>query len=104
MALGDLLGDPVGGKEQSCLRERSFQTQRTLSGSLWHDHFDKRDKELECLRRLARDLELEARGRCWRRDHKECTKGSTSVRGGYGKVSHQSDSHQHQDWSREYID
>ena len=50
------------------------------------NHFDKRDEELkqkdeelECLRRLVRDLELEARGRRRKRDHEERREGSTSV-------------------------
>jgi len=64
----------------------------------------KRDEELERLCRLVRDLKLEARGRCRRRDRKERADGSTSVRGGYGEVSHQSDSHRHRDRSREYAD
>ena len=54
--------------------------------------------------RLVRDLKLEARGRRWRRDYKECAEGLTSVRGGYGEVSHQFDSHRHLDRSREYAD
>ena len=50
-------------EERSGLREGSYQTHRTISGALGHGQFDERDKELERLRKLVRDLELEARGR-----------------------------------------
>ena len=63
---------------QSRLGEGSFQTYRTMSGASGRNHFDRRDEELEQkdeelkhLCRLVRDLELEARGRHGRRDHKE---------------------------------
>ena len=46
------------------------------------------DKELEHLRRLVRDLELEARGRHLRKDHEEREEGLASVGGRYGEVSH----------------
>ena len=69
-----------------------------------HERFDRRDEELEHLRRLVRDLELEARGRRRGRDHEEHADGSTSVGGGYGEGSHQSGSHRHWDPSREYVD
>ena len=119
VALGDLLGDPVGGKEgrkgvkigsmsrgekQSGFGERSFQTHQTLSGASGHERFDKKDEKLECLHRLVRDLELKARGKRRRRDRKELAKGSANVKGGYGEMSHQSSSHRHQDRSREYAD
>lgn len=68
-----------------------------------HEHFVERDEELECLRRLVRDLELEARGRRRRKDCEERAEGSTSVDGHYGKGSHQSGSHRHRDQSREYV-
>ena len=49
-----------------------------MFGALRCNRFDRRDEELEqrdeelkCLRRLVRDLELEARGRRRRRDHEE---------------------------------
>ena len=55
---------------QSGLGEGSFQTYRTMSGVLGRNRFDRRDEEhdqrdeeLECLCRLVRDLELQARGR-----------------------------------------
>jgi len=58
-----------------------------VSGASRRNHFNRRDEELEqrdeklkCLRRLVRDLELEARGRCRRRDHEELQEGSASVR------------------------
>ena len=56
------------------------------------------------MHRLVKDLELEARDRRRRRDHEERAEGSTSVRGGYGEVSHQFSSHRHQDQSQEYAD
>ena len=34
-----------------------------MSGAFGHGQYDERDKELERLRRLVRDLKLEARGR-----------------------------------------
>ena len=61
---------------QSGLGEGSFQTYRTMFGALGCDRFNKRDEklnqrgeQLECLRRLMRDLELQARGRRQRKDH-----------------------------------
>jgi len=51
---------------------------RTMSDASGRNHFDRRDEELEQrdeeldrLHRLVRDLELEAKGRCRRRDHEE---------------------------------
>ena len=49
--------------KQSGLGEGSYQTHRTISGASGRGCFDERDEELERLRRLVRDLELEARGR-----------------------------------------
>ena len=46
----------------SDLGEGSYQTHLTISGASGHGQFDERDEELERLRRLVRDLELEARG------------------------------------------
>ena len=87
---------------QSSLGERLFQTYRTMSGTSRRNHFDRRDEELERrdeelkrLRRLVRDLELEARGRCRRRDHKERGERPTSVGGHHGTGSHQSESLRH---------
>ena len=77
---------------QSSLEEGLFQTYRTMYHALGCNHFDKRDEELERLHRLVRDLELEARGRCWKRDHKEREEGSVSIRGRYGARSHRSGS------------
>ena len=80
-----------------------------MSGALGHNYFDRRgkeleqrDEELECLRRLVRDLELEARGRRWRRDCEEQGEGSTSVGVHCGGGSHQFGSHRHQDHLWEY--
>ena len=107
MVLGDLLGDLLREKEgkrredrkheqeeeQSNLGVGSYQTHRTISGALGRERIDGRDEELEHLRRLVKDLELEARGRRRRRDHVECAEGSASVGGCYGEGFHQSDSH-----------
>ena len=41
----------------------SYQIHRTISGALRHEQFEERDQEMERLRRLMRDLELEAKGR-----------------------------------------
>ena len=77
------------------LGEGLFQTYRTMSGASGHNRFDKKDKELkrkdeelERLRRLVRDLELEVRGRHQRRDHEERGEGSASVKGCYRAWSH----------------
>ena len=82
-----------------------------MSDASGRNHFDRRDeelkqkdKELGRLRRLVRDLELEERGRCWRRDHEERREGSTSVGDHPGARSHKSESHQHRDCSWEYAD
>ena len=91
---------------QSGLGERSFQTYRTMSDASGCNRFDRRDeelkqkdKELGRLRRLVRDLELEARGRRRRRDHEERREGSASVGDHPGARSHKSESHQHRDCS-----
>ena len=55
-------------EERFGLGERSYQTHRTMSGASGHGQFDERDKELKWLRRLVRDLGLEARGKRQRRD------------------------------------
>ena len=77
-----------------------------MSGALGHRRFDKRNEELEHLRRLVRDLELEARGRHRRRDRDDCEEGSVNVGGHYGAKSYQFGSHQHRDHSHshEYAD
>ena len=82
-----------------------------MSSASKHNHFDRRDEErerrdeeLECLRRLVRDLELEARGRRGRRDRRERKEGSTSMRARYRAGSYQSESHQHLDCLLEYAD
>ena len=58
-----------------------------MSNASRHERFDKRNEELERLRRLVRDLELEARGRHRRRDREKHAKGSASVGGSYGEAS-----------------
>ena len=54
----------VRGEEESSLGEGSDQTHRTMLRASGHGQRDGRDRELEWLRRLVMDLELEARGRC----------------------------------------
>ncbi|XP_075661761.1 uncharacterized protein LOC142631475 [Castanea sativa] len=54
--------------EESGLGEGSFQTLRTASGASDCKRLDRRDRELERLRGMVRDLELQARGRRRRRD------------------------------------
>ena len=54
-------------EERSSLGEGLYQTHQTMSGASRHRQFDERDEELEWLCRLVRDLELEARGRHWRK-------------------------------------
>ena len=56
------------------------------------------------MRRLVRDLELEARGWRHRRDCEERVKGYASVGGGYRETFHQSGSHRYRDQSQEYAD
>ena len=77
-----------------------------MFGALGRNCFDRRDEELKQrdeelkhLRRLVRDLELEARDRHRRRDHEERGEGSASVRGHRGVGSHQSESYRHRDHS-----
>ena len=66
-------------EDHSGLGEGSLHTYRSMSGAFGHERFDRRDEELEHLRRLVRDLELEVRGRRWRRDLEKHVEGSTSV-------------------------
>ena len=67
--------------------EGSLHTYRSMSNASRHERFDRRNEELERLRRLVRDLELEARGRHRRRDREKHAKGSASVGGSYGEAS-----------------
>ena len=55
-------------EERSGLGEGWYQTHRTISDASGHRQFDERDKELERLRGLVRNLEFEAKGRTQRRD------------------------------------
>ena len=77
------------------LGEGSFQTYRTMSGASGRNRFNRRDEELEqrdeeleCLRKLVRDLKLQARGRCQRRDNKDRRERSASVKDHRGAGSH----------------
>ena len=82
-----------------------------MSGVSGSNRFDRRDEELEKmdeelehLRRLVRDLELQARGRRQRREHGERRERSDSIGNHHGTWSHQSGSHRHRNHSREYAD
>ena len=55
-------------EEQSGLREGSYQTLQTVSGTTGRGRFEERDREVELLRRLVRDFELKARNKHQRRD------------------------------------
>ena len=67
--------------EYSSPGEGSSQMYRSMSDVPEHEHRDRRDQDLEHLRRMVRDLELELRGRCRRRNHDEHVEGTVSVRG-----------------------
>ena len=79
-------------EEQSDLGEGSYQTHRTMFGASKHGQYDERDEELEWLRRLMRDLELEARGGHQRRDRDNREGKSNSGENRYGIGSNQSGS------------
>ena len=96
--------DHEQGEEQFGLGDGSFQTYRTMSGAFGHECPDRRDEELKRLRRLVRELELEARGRRRKRNHKEHAEGSRSVGSGHREAFYQFGSHRHREWSREYVD
>ena len=51
-------------EEQSGLREGSYQTLQMVSGTMGHNQYEERDQEIERLRRLVRDFELEERNWC----------------------------------------
>ena len=66
---------------------------RTMSSASGHRRFDERDKELEHLCRLVRDLELELRGKRRSRNRDDQEERSGSGGGRYRARSHQSGSH-----------
>ena len=74
------------GEEESGLGEGSDQTRRTVSGVSGHGQYDDRDRELEWLRRLVMDLELEVRGQRQERDRnrRQRRNDSTGNRGEEG--------------------
>ena len=67
------------GEEESGLGEGSDLSHQTISGAAGHRQRDGRDQELEWLRRLLRDLELEVKGWCHRRDRDNRKKRDDSV-------------------------
>ena len=81
------------GEERSDLGEGLYQTYRIMSGAFGHVQYDERDKELERLRRLVRDLKLEARGRHQRRDQDNRERRSGNGENHYEIGSNQSSSH-----------
>ena len=86
-------------EEQSGLGEGSYQTCRTISGALGHGQFEEKDQEVEWLHRLVRDLELEARDRCQRRDQDNRERRDGNVGNLCGGESSQSDTCPHRDHS-----
>ena len=50
-------------EEQSGLGEGSYQTLRMVSSATGHNQHEERDQEIERLRRLVRDFELEEKNR-----------------------------------------
>ena len=50
-------------EEQSSLGEGSYQTLRMVSSATGHNQHEERDQEIERLRRLVRDFELEEKNR-----------------------------------------
>lgn len=82
-------------EEWSDLGEGSYQTQRTVSSASRHRRFDERDEELERLRRLVRDLELEVENRHRKRARDNRERRSDARGDRYGMESNQSGSRQH---------
>ena len=74
-------------EEQSSLGEGSYQTLQTVSGATGHGQFKEKDQEVERLRRLVRDLELEARDRHQRRDQNNQEMRDDNVGDRYGGES-----------------
>ena len=89
-------------EERSSLGEGSYQTHWTVSGASGHKQFDKKDEELERLRKLVKGLELEARGGHRRRDRDNREGGSDSGGNRYGTRSNQSGSYRRQDRSHSW--
>ena len=79
-------------EEQSGLGEGLYQTFRTVSGTTGHGQFEERDREVERLRRLVRDLELDARNRPQRRDQDDRERRDDNVGDCNGGESSQSGS------------
>jgi len=86
-------------EEQSSLREGSYQMNRAVSDASGHRQLDERDEELERLRKLVRDLELEARGRHQKRDRDNQADRSMTRGDRYSTKSNRSSSHRYRDCS-----
>ena len=93
----------LGGEEESGLGEGSDQTHRTISGASGHGQCDDRDRELERLRKLVIDLELEVRGRRQERDrnHRQRRDDSTGNQGEEGSSQSSTQRFQNRSPSRE---
>ena len=87
-------------EEQSALGEGLYQTFQTVSSAMEHERHDERDREIEWLRILVRDFELEARNRCQRRDQENQQRRDDNAGDHDGGESSQSGTHQRQDRSQ----
>ena len=86
------------------MEEGSSQTYRSTSEIPKQEHYDRRDQELERLRRLVRDLELEVLDWSRRRNHRESPEGSVNTRDSHGEASYQSGSHRSRERSQDFVD
>ena len=96
--------EPDRQEEMSGTGGGSYQTQRTVSGATRYRQRVERDEELERLRRLVKDLELEVRGRR-RRRNRDDQQREAGIRGNrYGEGSNHSESRlrRSRSLSREY--
>ena len=92
------------GEEHSGSRKGSSQTYQLASKVFKQRHLDRLGQDLECLRRLFRNLELEVRGRHQRRIRGEFLEGFVSVGGSCGEASHQSGSCRSRERSWDFVD
>ena len=88
-------------EEQSDLGERSYQTLRKVSGATRYDQHEKKDQEIDRLRRLVRDFELKERNRHQRRNQDDQERRDDNVVDHDNGESSQTDPHQRRDHSQE---
>ena len=88
-------------EEQSGLGEGLYQTLRIVSGALGHDQYNERDQEIERLRSLVRDFELEGRNRHQRQNQDNRERRDDNVGGRNDEEPNQTSSHQRRDHSLE---